>query len=93
MYLSKNSWNSREYKGINTRWVTRNGQRLEVQFHTPESFHAKHHVTHAAYERIRNPMISDRERRELRDFQREVSSAIRIPDGAADIPDCEKKGL
>ena len=93
MYLSKNSWSSREYKGINTRWVTQDGQRFEVQIHTPESFHAKQYVTHSAYERIRNPTISDRERRELRDFQREVSSAIPIPDGAAGIPDYEKKGF
>lgn len=41
MYYSKNSWADPEYKGINTRWVTPDGQRFEVQFHTPESFHAK----------------------------------------------------
>jgi hypothetical protein len=93
MYLSKNSWSSQEYKGINTRWVTSAGQRIEVQFHTSESFHAKQYVTHDAYERIRNPMISDRERRDLRDFQREVSSAIHIPDGAAEIPDYKKEGF
>ena len=93
MYLSKNSWTDPEYKGINTRWVTPDGQRFEVQFHTPESFHAKHYVTHDAYERIRNPMIPDRERRELKDFQREVSSAIQVPAGAAELPDYKKKGF
>ncbi|MDQ2811442.1 MAG: hypothetical protein M3Z75_06050 [Actinomycetota bacterium] len=46
MYLSKNSWGNLEYKGINTRWMTQEGQRFEVQFHTPESFHAKHRITH-----------------------------------------------
>ena len=46
MYQSKNSWDDAEYKGINTRWVTPEGQRFEVQFHTPESFHAKQYVTH-----------------------------------------------
>jgi hypothetical protein len=80
-------------QGINTRWVTPDGQRFEVQFHTPESFHAKQHVTHDAYERIRNPLISDRERRELKDFQREVSSAIQAPAGAAEILDYKKKGF
>jgi hypothetical protein len=93
MYLSKNSWTDSEYKGINTRWVTPDGQRFEVQFHTPESFHAKQYVTHDAYERIRNPMISDRERKELKDFQREVSSAIQAPNGAAEISDYKKKGF
>lgn len=30
MYLSKNSWGKQECKGINTRWVTQEGQRFEV---------------------------------------------------------------
>ena len=49
MYQSKNSGTATEYKGINTRWVTQEGQRFEVQFHTSESFHAKQNVTHSAY--------------------------------------------
>ncbi len=92
MYLSNNSWSSREYKGINTRWVTQGGQRFEVQFHTPESFHAKQYITHESYERIRNPLTS-MQSVELRKFQREVSSAIEIPDGAAEIPDYKKEGF
>ncbi len=93
MYLSKNWWTNSEYKGVNTRWLTPEGHRFEVQFHTPESFHAKHHVTHTAYERIRDPATSDEERAEFRAFQREVSSWIRVPDGAADIPDYRKEGF
>jgi hypothetical protein len=64
-----------------------------VQFHTPDSFHAKHQVTHAAYERIRNPATSRQELRELHAFQRGVFSRIQVPDGAADIPDFKKKGF
>ena len=93
MYLSNNSWSGREYKGINTRWVTQEGQRFEVQFHTPESFHAKQYITHEAYERIRNPMTSRRELRELHAFQRAVSSQIKIPDGATGISDYKKEGF
>ena len=93
MYYSKNWWTDPEYKGINTRWVAPGDQRFEVQFHTPESFHAKHYVTHAAYERIRDLTTSRSERRELHAFQQEVSSRIRIPDGAADIPDFTKEGF
>jgi hypothetical protein len=93
MYLSKNSWGNLEYKGVNTRWMTQGGQRFEVQFHTPESFHAKQNITHTSYERIRNPLTSDGERMELRKFQREVSAAIRIPDAAAEIPDHKKEGF
>jgi hypothetical protein len=93
MYYSKNSWTDPEYKGINTRWVTPDGQRFEVQFHTLESFHAKHHVTHPAYERIRDPAASRSELRELHAFQREVCSHIRVPEGAVDIPDYRKEGF
>ena len=93
MCYSRNSWTDPEYKGINTRWVTPEGQRFEVQIHTVESFHAKHHVTHAAYERIRNPAASRSELRELHAFQREVCSHIRVPEGAVDIPDYRKEGF
>ena len=92
MYKSKNSWNDPEYKGINTRWITAEGQRFEVQFHTPESFHAKHEVTHEAYERIRDPDTSDIERHELSIFQREVSSWIPMPDGVSSIGDHSEEG-
>ncbi len=93
MYESRNSWDGAEYKGINTRWVTPEGQRFEVQFHTPESFHAKQFVTHGVYERIRNPLVSDKERAELKAFQREVCSHIWVPDGARGIPDFKKEGF
>jgi hypothetical protein len=92
MDQGKNSWGATEYKGINTRWVTQEGQRFEVQFHTLESFHAKQSVTHGAYERLRNPLTSDAERGELEAFQRDVSSQIKVPDGAFDIPDYKRKG-
>ena len=91
MYYSQNHWTNPEYKGINTRWVTPEGQRFEVQLHTPESFHAKHHVTHLAYERIRDLATGDKERAELKEFQREVSSWVRVPDGAADISNYRKE--
>src|SRR5712691_3090802 len=32
MHYSKNWWTNPEYKGINTRWATPEGQRFEVQF-------------------------------------------------------------
>jgi hypothetical protein len=50
-------------------------------------------VTHLAYERIRDPTTKRAELRELHAFQREVSSWIQIPDGAADIPDFMKDGF
>jgi hypothetical protein len=88
MVYSKNHWrDDPEYKGINTRWHTSEGHRFEVQFHTPESHHAKEEVTHRSYERLRNPLTQDDERFELEAFQREVSFWVTVPEGAQDIPD------
>jgi hypothetical protein len=93
MIYSKNHWrDDPEYKGINTRWVTADGQRFELQFHTEESFYAKQQVTHGAYERLRSPLTQDDERQELRSFQREVCSWIPVPEGATAIPDYYRKG-
>jgi hypothetical protein len=93
MVYSKNHWrDDPEYKGINTRWVTPEGQRFEVQFHTAESYHAKQEVTHGSYERLRNPLTEDGERSELEAFQREVSSWISVPDRALEIPDYGTRG-
>jgi len=92
MIYGQNHWDDTQYKGINTRWVTPDGQRFEVQFHTPESFHAKEHVTHWAYERLRNPLTQDKERQELMEFQQEVGSWIPSPPAAAEIPNYRKEG-
>jgi hypothetical protein len=88
MVYSKNHWrDDPEYKGINTRWVTPEGQRFEVQFHTAESHHAKQGLTHRSYERLRNSLTPDDERLELRLYQREVCRWIAAPEGATAIPD------
>jgi hypothetical protein len=83
--LSRNSWDSSQYKGINTRWRTEDGQLFEVQIHTPESFEAKQ-LTHGAYERIRSPGTSKAERDELYEFQAEVAAKIPRPDQVTEIP-------
>ncbi len=93
MYYLKNYWLNSEYKGVNSRWITPEGQRFEVQFHTGESFHAKHEGTHLAYERLRDPRTSDRERSELREFQREVARWVPIPEGAQEIANYRKEGF
>jgi hypothetical protein len=93
MVYSKNHWrDDPEYKGINTRWITSDGQRFEVQFHTAESYYAKQQITHKSYERLRNPLTQDDERGDLEAFQREVCLWIKVPGGAHDIPDYGTEG-
>ena len=83
----QNSWKEDQYKGINGRWrEPDSGMLFEVQFHTQESVDAKE-LTHSAYERIRDPATSPSEVRELRAFQSEVCSRIKIPPRATEIPD------
>lgn len=82
----RNSWDSADYKGINSRWrVPEGGQLCEVQFHTQISFEAKQ-LTHPAYERLRNPSTSKAEQDELAHFQRRVNDKVPNPDKARDIP-------
>jgi hypothetical protein len=81
----RNSWDSDQYKGINTQWrEPETGQRFEVQFHTWASFEAKQ-LSHAAYERIRNSGTPAAELDELEDFQRQVCAKIPIPPGSTEI--------
>ncbi len=92
MVFSKNRWvGDPQFKGVNTRWVTPEGHRFEVQFHTPESFHAKEELTHRSYQRLRSPDASREERKELYRYQAAVSSAVPAPSEIARIPDVKKE--
>ena len=88
MIFRANRWTGDpEYRGMNTRWVTPEGDRFELQFHTSESFFAKESLTHDAYERIRDQKTTKSELDELRTYQREVCAAVPAPDGIGDILD------
>lgn len=82
---SRNTWTSDQYKGINSRWrEPDSGQLFEVQFHTQASFEAKQ-LSHAAYERLRDPATTRAERRELTEFQHQVCASIPVPPGATEV--------
>jgi hypothetical protein len=81
----KNSWESNEYRGINSQWRhPGTGQRFEVQFHTEVSFAAKQ-LTHAVYERARNPATTDAEREELNELQHGICAEVPVPPDATEI--------
>jgi hypothetical protein len=93
MIYSRNHWRDDPgYKGINTRWVTPEGQRFEVQFHTPESFFAKQQLTHLSYERGRNRLTGRSERRDIEAFHQEVCAFIRMPSEVESIPSYQEEG-
>jgi hypothetical protein len=88
----RNSWDGQEYKGINSRWLDPpSGQLFEIQFHTQESWEAKQ-KTHPAYERIKDPRTPADELRSLREYQKQISGAVEVPPGAADIPEYRRDG-
>jgi hypothetical protein len=83
----ENSWEKEQYKGINSRWrAPENGQLFEVQFHTQASLDAKEE-THWAYEKLRVGVPTRAEQRELKDFQKQITARVPIPQGVTDIPD------
>lgn len=91
LILRRNFWDNLDYRGINTRWLTSNGQVFEVQFHTADSFQAKQ-LTHGAYERLRTKAAPSAERPELESFQQAATSNVRVPAGVAAITNYRKDG-
>src|ERR1022692_213304 len=91
LLVRRNSWDDPDYKGVNTRWLTTDGQTFEVQIHTADSFQAKQ-LTHVAYERLRTGVATGAERPELESFQQAVTSSIPVPRGVEAITDYRKEG-
>lgn len=81
----KNSWGEPGYQGINSFWRDpATGHVFEVQFHTPESFHAKM-ITHPYYEEERLPHTTPERVAELRRMQNEIFEAVARPVGSSDV--------
>lgn len=92
MTYGRNDWlTNPQYKGVNTRWVTPDGGRFELQFHTPESLDAKENRTHRAYRPLRSPGTSHAERRDLQAYQVYVTAAVPWPPRVEIIRDQEER--
>ncbi len=86
-----NGWESREYKGINSRWRDpAHDLVFEVQFHTASSWDAWEQA-HDSYKRIIDPRTSPLERMQLRADHAEKSAVIPVPPGCTAIPDFRKE--
>jgi hypothetical protein len=92
LMVRKNTWGNPEYKGINTRWFDPGQDVLfEVQFHTQESWACKQQM-HDAYEKISDVTTPTAERERLRDYQRELTRKLEMPDGCGDISEHRREG-
>ncbi len=80
----KNYWldKNNPYNGVNTVVKAPNGQKFELQYHTPESFNVKNGEMHKLYEKHRS--LTDGQSAEgaaLEDKMFEISDAMEIPKG------------
>lgn len=79
----KNTWSvkSNPYKGVNCNYAAPNGQKFEIQYHTPESFELKNGELHSLYEKWR--IIENKASKEAIELSRrmsELSSKLKYPD-------------
>lgn len=80
----RNAWGGRFYQGINVHLMSPAGVRVELQFHTPQSFAVKQ-ASHAVYEIRRNPASSPDEVAEATRLSLAYNAAVIAPQGAAAI--------
>lgn len=84
----KNTWliKANPYKGINANYRSSDGQKFEVQFHTPESFDLKNGELHILYENWRViPNKADPEAVRLSKLMSEMSRNLRVPDRIEEV--------
>jgi hypothetical protein len=92
LQVLRNSWESGEYKGINSRWRDPvSGTHFEIQFHTQQSWDARIQA-HDAYDQIASPLIPAAEKERLRIRQRDFYSAVYPPPGCTGIADYRREG-
>lgn len=80
----KNTWpvKANPYKGINCIYQSPDGQKFEVQYHTPESFKLKNGELHSLYEKWRlMKNKADPEAVKLSRQMNELSKNLKVPDG------------
>lgn len=73
------------YKGINSTYLTPEGEMFELQFHTPESFQMKDLINHPLYEQQRVLPRTDPAWTNLRDQMIQNSSSVPNPPGVSSI--------
>jgi hypothetical protein len=76
----KNYWSpGQPYRGINVALTSKEGIKVELQFHTPDSLRIKDRI-HKAYEKFRVSK-NDRQRERLFDQMVKISNQLKMPKG------------
>ena len=80
-----NTWkDGNVYKGINTV-IEKNNVKIEMQYHTKESFKLKNGILHKLYEEYRDINTSGKRKKELQQQMKKLSLDIRNPKGVDKI--------
>lgn len=77
----RNAWGGKFYQGINAQLMSPEGVRVELQFHTAQSYAIKQ-VSHEVYEIRRSPQATDEERAEAVRMSIVYNSHVIMPAGA-----------
>lgn len=77
-WLTKGTGKDTGYRGINATITAPNGQKFELQFHTPESFEFKND-NHYLYEEARKPNVSEERKREIKQLNIKVAQSLTTP--------------
>jgi len=77
--------NDAPYKGVNTVFQTPSGQKFEVQFHTPDSFHVKDKITHSIYKEAGLESTPEERRVAIEKEMARISDSLKTPAGVEKI--------
>lgn len=80
----RNAWGGKFYQGINVQLQNATGMRIELQFHTPQSFAIKQ-ASHEVYEIRRNPASTPEQVAEATKLSLDYNQQVIEPAGARDI--------
>ncbi|MBS5267601.1 MAG: head morphogenesis protein, partial [Clostridiales bacterium] len=82
----KNYWMNKRnpYNGVNTTVKAPNGQKFEIQYHTPESYKVKD-TMHGLYEKWRVLDPTTTEAIELRKQMHQMSASMEVPQNISEV--------
>ena len=80
-----NYWGNPEYQGINVNVITPYNLKIEIQFHTKESYYTKEYINHSFYEIQRDLMSTDKMIKYATKEMIKYQKKINIPSGLENI--------
>lgn len=80
----RNAWGGKFYQGVNVQLMSSEGVRVELQFHTPQSFAIKQ-ASHEVYEIRRSPVSTPEQVAEATRRSIEYNAQVSVPVGARAI--------